>query len=181
MTETFVAFKNAGLFPRNEYGVKYFANITTWTGVYIKPFEAERSAASFSHGQPQIGGILNKPEKLVEKYEVLQRFVLFKMQTLYILYNIDPRISPSAVHSQFEQNHHTAKSSSTLREQIIKTSKMNHFTYVQHPVGYHIDTFGGGKPVLENKICLVDDSILDSTGRGGAGKSKFVWALLDWK
>ena len=57
---------------------------------------------------------------------------------------------------------------------------MINFIYVQNPVGFHVDTFGDQKPVLENKICFVDESISDSIGRGGAGKSKFVWALLDW-
>ena len=103
----------------------------------------------------------------------------FKMQAPEILFSIDSGISPLTVEAQIEQNNSAAKVSSTLLEQIGCVSKMSNFTYVQHPVGYHIDMFKDKKPVLENKICFVDDSMKDSTGRDAAGKSKFVWALHD--
>ena len=179
-TETFLAFRKSGAFPRRESGVKFVAGIKEWTAIYVRPFEFERRAASYTYGQPQIGGVVCRPEDLVKQHEALQWFVLFKMQAPEILLSIDPFISPSAVEAQIEQNNVSAEKSSTLLEQIVCVSKMNNFTYVQHPVGYHIDSFKDKKPVLENKICFVDDSIKESTGRGGAGKSKFVWALLDW-
>ena len=56
---------------------------------------------------------------------------------------------------------------------------LNNFTFVGHSVGYHKDTFKSGVPVLENKICFFEPTITNSTGRGGKGPGKFVWALLD--
>ena len=180
VTEAFIAFQNSNVFPRKASGVKLVRQKKGWTAVYVKPFDKKRSAASFSFGQPQIGGVVHKAEELVEQHLVLQQFVLFKMMAPCILNRIDPGISPSAVIAQIQQNNAAFKLSSTLQEQIIEVSKMNNFTYVQHPVGYHIDTFKKNKPVLENKICFVDTSVTNSTGRGGAGRCKFVWALLDW-
>ena len=58
---------------------------------------------------------------------------------------------------------------------------MSKFTYVEHPVGYHIDTFRDRKAILENKVCLMEPPEFESAGRGGGGCSKFVWALLDWQ
>ena len=180
VTDTFITFQNAGLLPRDASGVKFIQKKKEWEAFYVKPFDSSRSAASFTYGQPVEGGIVSEQYKLVAKHNVLQWFMLFKMKAPYILFDIDPRISPSAVNAQIAQNILTGPMSLNLLDQIIRVSKLSNMTYVQHPVGYHIDTFKNNSPVLENKICFVDESIKDQTGRGGAGRAKFVWALLDW-
>ena len=83
-------------------------------------------------------------------------------------------------------------SAHTTREVVLANYiTFNRHTKVQHAVGAHQDTFGSvgsGKDKsvlhsLENKICIVDESLYlkYGTGRGGAGAGKFVFAILDWQ
>jgi hypothetical protein len=69
----------------------------------------------------------------------------------------------------------------TYRKKILQLfiSRSRH-TVVTHAVGFHRDVFDKGKPILENKKCFVVPSLGTGCGRGGAGKNKFVVALLDW-
>ena len=60
------------------------------------------------------------------------------------------------------------------------------FTIVTHPVGRHFDTFSDGAPSLENRVCFGFNSAYHNFmgkryGRGGLGKDKFTFALLDWR
>ena len=55
----------------------------------------------------------------------------------------------------------------------------NTHTLVCHAVGYHRDNFTGQQPSLENKICFHVPRNVEM-GRGGAGPTKYVVALLDW-
>ena len=176
----FAAFVEGGLFPRIGSSTKLFANGTTWTAVYIRPFDQSRSAASFQYGQPQVGGSFKLGASAFEAHECLRFLVLFKMLAPYILLQVDRFISPSAVENQIQQNIIGSRSCDTREEQVQRVMALNHFTYVQHPVGYHIDTFRDRIPILENKMCFMEESVGGKTGRGGAGKSKFVWAILDW-
>ena len=180
VTETFQSYKKGGYLPRDEYGVKFIQQGTSWSALYIKPFASPRAVGSWNFGQPQVGGSFEMPKKLIQKHYVLQIFVYYKMYAPYILMDIDRSISPSAVKAQIQQNIETGKHSSTLLDQVVNVSLMNKYSYVEHPVGFHVDVFKEKKPVLENKICFFDESITGSTGRGGAGKANFVWALLDW-
>ena len=134
----------------------------------------------FTYGQPQVGGSFDIPKHLIEKHSILQWLVFFKMQAPYILLQVDALISPSAVREQIEENIQASKDSKTIIDQIVQVSKMNKFTYIQHPVGYHVDTFKNRKSILENKICIMEPAEFQSVGRGGGGRSMFVWALLDW-
>ena len=73
-------------------------------------------------------------------------------------------------------------SSCEFESKLVKTlSYGNKFSLVAYPVSYHFDTFIDGCMSLENKICfgfnITDGS--NNIGRGGGGKSKFVFALLD--
>ena len=89
-----------------------------------------------------------------------------------------------------------------LRKNILQQfALLNNFTIVQHTVGFHQDSFGkrtvttfdeeGNVDMekvkqeiycLENKNCFSNPSLFKKygIGRGGAGGSNFVFALLDW-
>ena len=51
------------------------------------------------------------------------------------------------------------------------------FTLIQHPVGAHQDTFGGGLPSLENRVAFAHHLRVNNnhhgTGRGGGGLHKY--------
>ena len=179
VTETFVKFRQDGYFPRIASGVKFVRKGRIWKIIYIRPTQPKRESTSFDYSQPQIGGVFTMPAEMIEQNKAIQLFILFKMHAANILYGIDPKISPSAVQAQMIQNKQTAVSSEDLLDHVKRVAAISHFTYVQHPVGYHVDTFKEG-PALENKMCFLDVHDKTSTGRGGAGRSKFVWALLDW-
>ena len=180
VTELLFDFREAGLFPRLGSGVKLIPNGTTWTALYIRPFDICRSAVQFTYGQPQVGGSFGISKDLIEKHSALQWLVFFKMQAPYILLQVDCLISPSAVREQIAENIEASKDSKTIINQIVQVAKMNNFTYIQHPVGYHIDTFKNRKSILENKLCIMEPADFQSVGRGGGGRLMFVWALLDW-
>ena len=57
----------------------------------------------------------------------------------------------------------------------------NNFSIVAYPVKYHYDTFIDKCQSLENKICFSFDIEEKDKhiGRGGDGKNKFVYAILD--
>ena len=168
------------MFPRKQEGVKLFQKKLSWSGVYIKTQEDIRTAACYEYSQPQMGGSFKMPKHMIEQEEVLQRFTLFKIQSAHILQAVDQCISPGAVQTQLRENNEALNGSQCLLDQIIKVSLSNHHTLVQHPVGYHFDVFADRVPKLENRMCFVDHQEKSSVGRGGAGPSKFVWALLDW-
>ena len=167
-------------FPRKPEGVKHFQSECSWSAVYIKTQKVSRQAAYFSYSQPQIGGQFKMPAGLIKQEKVLQRFTLFKIHSAHILQAVDPLISPGAVMSQMEENRLAQEGSNCMHDMIYKVSMSNHHTLVQHPVGYHFDKFHGNKPKLENRMCFIDSEVDDDVGRGGAGPSKFVWALTDW-
>jgi hypothetical protein len=70
----------------------------------------------------------------------------------------------------------------TTRKLLLRDFiNMNTHTIVAHPVGYHQDTFAGQQHSLENKICfVVPKKSSNGMGRGGAGPTNYVVALLDW-
>ena len=117
---------------------------------------------------------------MIEKHSALQWLVIFKMQAPYSLLQVDCLILPSEVREQIAENIKANKDSKTIINQIVQVAKMNNFTYIQHPVGYHIDTFKNRKSILENKLCVMEPADFQSVGRGGGGRLMFVWALLDW-
>ena len=73
--------------------------------------------------------------------------------------------------------------------QFYATTYLN-FTLVQHPVGRHLDVFSDGKPSLENRVLFSyelnknNESMVANSGyrygRGGCGKHRFCFGLLDW-
>ena len=58
------------------------------------------------------------------------------------------------------------------------------FTLIEHPVGAHLDTFGGCLPSLENRLAFAHRPDAKDyhvgTGRGGGGLYRHGWALFDW-
>ena len=176
VTPEFFMLSQAGFFPKKQSALKLFQKRLTWTGVYI----GGSLAKSWEYGQPQLGGAFKMKKEIMRDSIVLQQFVLFKMQAADIIQSISKQISPTAVCLQLQQNKAASKLFKSLTDKICYVSLLNNFTFVGHSVGYHKDTFKSGVPVLENKICFYEPTITNSTGRGGKGPSKFVWALLDW-
>ena len=177
ISDLFYRFLYGGYFPGSPNGLKLFQNETSWTGIYMKQNETTRTPIRWTYCQPQIGGQVTLKSEDFDSEAVLCEFVAFKMISADILYAVDSTISPSAVQNQKRLND---TASGTELDRIKFVARACKFTLVQHPVGYHCDVFSDNKPTLENRICFVDNDIIWSTGRGGAGKSKFVWALLDW-
>lgn len=78
------------------------------------------------------------------------------------------------------------------RKVLVNYANFNRHTLVQHQVGLHKDSFGSKKVSmenvevhsLENKVCFSAEGGLFNKfgiGRGGGGKLRFTFAILDWE
>ena len=185
VNENLMNFMNrSGLAPRKSCAVKFFRTPTEWQLSYIKTAEEHRSVGCFGqHCQPQVGGSITMIRKVFSKFTVLHDCLDIKLQLAYVISAVDPTIQPNAVQESFDQVSFGIKNAKTQQrfERLCIISPRNSYTLVTHPVGYHQDSFGGNKPSLENKMCFIHLRFKQTCGRGGAGPSKYVWALLDWR
>ena len=171
-----VMSSNGLLFPRNREGIKFVQEKVQWTGYYIQTSNPVRNAVKWAYCQPQNGGRVQLKPELVSKE--LRRYAKVKALSAFALKSIDSNIQPTAVKRMLEMFDKCFAEASGNRELYTDIACKSLHTLIQHPVGYHVDSFSKKQPVLGSKVCFVNSTLV-ANGRGGAGAGKFVWAIVD--
>jgi hypothetical protein len=140
------------------------------------------SGTMLHHSQKQLFEFLARRGSFPRKASAVK----FVQRPLYLqcLY-ISPYSGKPTHHAKYSPVHHGGAFKPTTR--LVKVFP---FLYdfaeakiisalVGHPVGYHQDTFTGQQNLQENKMGFVVPKKM-SMGRGGAGPTNYVVALLDW-
>jgi hypothetical protein len=169
-----------GSFPRKARGVKFVNRPLYLQCLYISPYSG-RATFRAKYSPVHIGGAFKPTSRLVKQYPFLYSFAEAKVVSALLLERFndtqDFNIHEAAVMKEVGviSTCDPMCRKSLLREFI----NLNTHTLVCHAVGYHRDNFTGHQPSLENKICFhVPCNV--GMGRGGAGPTKYVVALLDW-
>ena len=97
---------------------------------------------------------------MVDKYKAVRELIAAKMYAANIVQDWNNDHSKVPVQKEATKNElkkidlawelsptHETRSRSFLKMFVM----LNKFTYVSHPVGFHVDTFGRNRPSLENK------------------------------
>lgn len=183
----FKFLKASAAFPRTRPGVKLVQRKNCWDCFYIqKPRSSStnRIAKIARYFQPQPGGSFEMTRDIILKYPGLRSFVESKVLAAQILEQLnqyfDIQVQPKAVAKTLLDMEEAMKLGQTAMDRLCLLSADNLWSMVAYPVGYHIDNFKNGLPSLENKVCFVDPRMNGDCGRGGAGASQYVYALLDW-
>ena len=169
-----------GSFPRKSSAVKFFNCNLYLQCVYISPYSGSATYRT-KYSPVHKGGAFNPSQSLVKNYPFLYDFAEAKMISALLLRSVNSdramNIHQAAVSKEVGVIYGCDSSSrkKLLREYI----QLNTHTLVCHAVGFHRDTFKGQTHSLENKICFIVPR-QNGMGRGGAGRDKYVAALLDW-
>ena len=192
--------KSNQTFIRKGKGVKVVRAAKKWHCLYISAGGKTKSKHCFDrqvtqwvHVQPQLAGQFDMNDVFFRKYSsVVKAMTEVKYNSALLLVEIsnylDIKIQNGAVTAALEDLNACnnflkhVKNICEFESKLVKTLTYgNKFSLVAYPVSYHFDTFIDGCMSLENKICfgfnITDGS--NNIGRGGGGKSKFVFALLD--
>ena len=194
-------------FPRKGKGVKVLQQGKLWKCYYLAASKTPnqtsktRNFVSYSYPQPKIGGQFEISKALLQKYnDVFVSMTEVKYNSARLIVQLSKhlgvQIQSEAVNKSIQD---IVKQKSYLKdfynnsENCSHTPKQRHnhflrllclenkYSLVAYPVAYHYDKFDSGKASLENKICFSFDSKnRNDCGRGGDGKGKFVFAILDW-
>jgi hypothetical protein len=190
-SKTFREFiSQPGTFPRKVVGVKFLRNQLFYRCLYISPYTGDATNRT-KYSEAHKGGVFRVTHQMLLRSPFLFEFTEKKIIAAIICINLlaltGVIIQPLAVDHELQTLTNVLKEDLskskylTYRKKILQLfiSRSRH-TVVTHAVGFHRDVFDKGKPILENKKCFVVPSLGTGCGRGGAGKNKFVVALLDW-
>jgi hypothetical protein len=180
-----------GTLPRETKGAVIIKTRSQFFIYYCSPYEADRTVKCAHYWQPHHGGKCHAfSPSFIEKHPGLRCFASSKIATAYLLKALKPThcIATEAVALEFSKIEDSIKDGGVLGstpffDKYIGTHCEH--TVVCHPVGYHNDVFRkGATNYMENRIvlCYKPSSRHDDVhrGRGGCGKGKYAWALLDW-
>ena len=145
---------------------------------------------------PNQGGSFSLPPEMVDKYQAVRELISAKMYAANIVQDWNNDNSKVPVQKEATKNElkkidlawelstTTHETRSRSRSFLKMYAMLNKFTYVSHPVGFHVDTFGRNRPSLENKATFcykIQELDWVSMGRGGKGLGYRSFALLDWE
>ena len=194
-------------FPRKGKGVKVVQQGKLWKCYYLaarkKPDQTTytRNFTSYSYPQPKTGGQFEISKDLLKRYNdvfvsmtevkynsallILQisKYLRVKIQSEAVNKSIQDIVEQKSYLKDFYKNSDNCSHSPKQRHNhLLRLLCLeNKYSLVAYPVAYHYDKFDSGKASLENKICFSFDSKnKNDCGRGGDGKGKFVFAILDW-
>jgi hypothetical protein len=196
-----------GAFPRKGKGVKIIKEKTQWKCYYLGVSKKKNNIVSWNYQQPQRGGNFKMNKQLQQKYkDVTCAMTIAKYNSALLSVEfskiLQMEIQAKAVKSAINDidevrllinyskldNLETKRRTKMKKEMddnfINRLCLRNKYTLVAYPCGYHYDIFDKKAHSLENKICFSYDIKLNKKqydfGRGGDGKGKFVFAILDW-
>jgi hypothetical protein len=206
----FSFFHHPGNLPRTLKGTRFFVHPLgkCWVVLYVSTKESVRRVVNFKYMPPKQGGAFNLRNASGVKYlEELPAMTAFSWSRPYMAMVLDavnkqvlapsnhPPCVSKTVNFEIKQ---VKKCISDCRAEhsycdniftkfILRWTQEREYSLVQYPVGYHVDTFKGGRTAgLENKAvyCHPGRGTLDpnalAEGRGGAGPGRYAFALLDW-
>ena len=194
-------------FPRKGKGVKLVQQGKLWKCYYLaarkEPYQISysRKFTSYSYPQPKTGGQFEISKELLQKYndvfvsmtEVkynsallcleISKYLGVNIQSDAVNKSIQDIVTQKSYLKDFYQEEKNSKHTSKQRHNhLLRLLCLeNKYSLVAYPVAYHYDKFDSGKASLENKTCFSFHSKnRNNCGRGGDGKGKFVFAILDW-
>jgi hypothetical protein len=171
-----------GSFPRKASGVKFVQRPLYLQCLYISPYSGQATHRA-KYSPVHDGGAFKPTPRLVKVFPFLYDFAEAKVISALLLDQVNKK-APFLIHQAAVEKEVgvIAACDCTSRKLLLRDFiNRNTHTIVAHPVGYHQDTFSGQQHSLENKMCfVVPKKRSTGMGRGGAGPTNYVVALLDW-
>jgi hypothetical protein len=196
-----------GITPRKSHGVMWYPVKTKWYFLYISPYNKKRKLRCRPYCQPLPGGQARISRKKFSKCPlyfkmVFKDFLLTKAESAPLVASLNkalfvPRIGIAACSEANivqEASNSLARLFATIKNDddqfLFHLLSSCSFTIIAYATRLHVDTpkvhpFLPLKGFWENKwiIDVPSQSTRDLTqpalGRGGAGRGKFVFAILD--